>query len=130
MGQPAGFSKNRFSEVKQDSVVIIYLGALIYRTTIFKIFLCNSGMASLDDGVTCNQLLIKVSIFILVVTILRQQDDPAAHEVSNRRLGDGAAHILGVVMKVLSEDLPTLFQVISLQWHECFRPFLVEPLSL
>ena len=69
-------------------------------------------MAVLDDGVTCNQLLTKVGIFILVVFILRQQDEPVAHEVSNRRLGDGAAHILGVVIEVLLEDLPTIFQVI------------------
>ena len=69
-------------------------------------------MAGLDDGVTCNQLLVKVSIVILVVVILRQRDEPVAHEVSNLRLGDGAAHILCVVTEVLSEDLPTLFQVI------------------
>ena len=95
--------------MKQDSVVTIYLEALFSRTTLFKSFLCDSGMASLDDGVTCNKLLIKVSIFILVVIILRQQDEPFAHEINNWRLGDGAAHILGVVMEVLSEDLPTLF---------------------
>ena len=83
-----------------------------YKTTIFKTFLRDSGMDSLDDGVTYNQLLVKVSIFILVVVILRKQDDPVAHEVSNRRVGDSAVHILRVVMKVLSEDLPTLFQVI------------------
>ena len=87
-------------------------------------------MAGLDDGVTCNQLLIKVGIFILNVIILRQRDDPVAHEVSNRRLGDGAAHILGVVMEVLSEDLPTLFQIIFQQRPECVRPLLVDPLSL
>ena len=69
-------------------------------------------MASLDYGVTFNQMLIKISIFILVVIILRQQGEPVAHEVSNLRLGDGAAHILCVVTEVLSEDLPTLFQVI------------------
>ena len=69
-------------------------------------------MDGLDDGVACNQLMIEVGIFILVVIILRQRDEPVAHEVSNRRLGDGAAHILGVVMGVLSEDLPTLLQVI------------------
>ena len=98
--------------MKQDSVVTIYLGELLSRTTLFKIFLCNIGMASLYDGVTCNQLLIKVSIFILVVIILRQRDNPVAHEVRNWRLGDVTMHILGVVMEVLSEDLPTLFQVI------------------
>ena len=87
-------------------------------------------MAVLNDGVTCNQLLIKVGIFILVVFILRQQDEPVAHEVSNRRLGDGAAHILGVVMEVLSEDLPTLLQVIFRQGPECVLPFLVDPLPL
>ena len=69
-------------------------------------------MGSLDDGVTCNQLLVKVSIFILVVIILRQRYEPVAHELSNRRLGDGAAHIIGLIMEILSEDLPTLFQVI------------------
>ena len=115
MGPPAGFSKNIFLKVKQHSVVTIYLGTLLSRTTIFKSFLRESGMESLDGGVTCNQLLVKVSIFILVVIILIQQDDPVAHEVSNRRLGDGAAHILVVFMEVLSEDLPTLFQVISRQ---------------
>ena len=98
--------------MKQDSVVTIYLGSLLSRTTIFKSFLRDSGMDILDDGVTCNKLLIKVSIFILVVIILRQQDEPFAHEVSNRRLGDGAANILGVIMEVLSEDLLTLFQFI------------------
>ena len=112
MGKPAGFSKKIFEEVKQDSVVTIYLGALLSRTTIFKSFLRDSGMEILDDRMTCNQLLFKISIFILIVIILRQQDKPAAHEVSNRRLGDSAVHILGVVMEVLSEDLPTLFQVI------------------
>ena len=55
-------------------------------------------MARLDDGVTCNQLLIKVSIFILVVIIRRKQDEPDAHELSNWCLGDSAAHILGVVI--------------------------------
>ena len=87
-------------------------------------------MAGLDYGVTCNQLLVKVSILILVVIILRQQDEPVAHEASNRRLGDGAAHILGVVMEVLSEELPTPFQVIFQQGTECVRPFLFDPLSL
>ena len=116
--------------MKQDSVVTIYLGALLSRTTIFKSFLRDIGMDSLDDGVTCNQLLIKVSIFILVVIILRQWDEPVAHEVSNWRLGDGAAHILGVVMEVLSDDLPTLFRVIFRQGPECVRPFLVGPLFL
>ena len=116
--------------MKQDSVVTIYLGALLSRTTLFKSFLRDSGMAILDDGVTCNQLLIKVSIFILVFIILRQRDEPVAHEVSNRRLGDGAAHILGVFMEVLYEDLPTPFQVILRQGPECVRPFLVDPLSL
>ena len=87
-------------------------------------------MESLDDSMMCNQLLVKISIFILIIIILRQQDKPVAHEVSNRRLGDSAAHILGVVMEVLSEDLPTLFQVIFRQRPECVRPFLVEPLSL
>ena len=116
--------------MKQDSVVTIYLGALISRTTLFKSFLRDIGMAGLDDGVTCNKLLIKVGIFILVVFILSQWDEPVAHEVSNRRLGDGAAHILGVVMKVLSEDLRTLLQVIFRQGPKCVRPFLVDPLSL
>ena len=116
--------------MKQDSVVTIYLGALLSRTTLFKSFLRDSGMDSLDDGVACNQLLVKVSIFILVIIILRQRDKPVTHEVSNRRLGDGAAHILGVVMEVLSEDLPTLFQVIFRQGAKCVRPFLFEPLSL
>ena len=87
-------------------------------------------MTSLDDGVTCNQLLIKVSIFILIFIILRQRDDPITHELINRRLVDGAAHILGVVMEVLSEDLPTLFQVIFRQGSACVRTFLVDPLSL
>ena len=104
--------------MKQDSVVTIYLGALLSRTTIFKSFLRESGMDSLYKGVTCNQLLVKVSIFTLVVIILRQQDEPVTHEVSNRLLGDSAAHILLVVIKVLSEDLPTLFQVISRQRPE------------
>ena len=72
----------------------------------------------------------EVSIFILGVIILRQQGEPVAHEVSNWRLGDGTAHILGVVMEVLSEDLPTLFRVILQQGHECVRPFFVDPLSL
>ena len=58
-------------------------------------------MESLDDGMTCNQLLVKVSILILVVIILSQRDEPFAHELSNRRLGDNAAHILGVLMEVL-----------------------------
>ena len=116
--------------MKQDSVVTIYLGALLSRTTILKSFLRDSSMASLDDGVKFNQLLIKVIILILVVIILRQQDELVAHEVSNRRLGDGATHILGVVMKVLSEDLPTLFQVIFRQGPECVLPFLVELLPL
>ena len=87
-------------------------------------------MAGLDNGVTCNQLLIKIGIFILFVIILRQRDELVANEVSNRRLGDGAAHILGVVMEFLSKDLPTLFQVILRQGPECVRPFLVDPLSL
>ena len=72
-------------------------------------------MDGLDDGVACNQLMIKVGIFILVVIILRQRDEPVAHEVINQRLGDGAAHILGVVMEVLLEDLRTLFQIIFRQ---------------
>ena len=84
--------------MKQDSVVTIYLGTLLSRTTLFKSFLRDISMEILDDGVTCNQLLVKVSIFILVVIILRQRDEPFAHEVSNQHLGDGAAHILGVVM--------------------------------
>ena len=75
-------------------------------------------MDSLDDEVTCNQLLVKVSIFILVVIILRQRYEPVAHEVSNRRLGDGVVHSLGVIMEVLSEDLPTIFQVIFRQGPE------------
>ena len=54
-----------------------------------------------------NQLLVKISIFILIIIILRQEDKPVAHEVSNQGLGDSAAQILGVVMEVLSEDLPT-----------------------
>ena len=61
---------------------------------------------------TCNQMLVKVSIFILIIISLRRQDKPVAHEVNNRRFGDSAAHILGVVMEVISKDLPTLFQVI------------------
>ena len=87
-------------------------------------------MDILDDGVTCNQLLVKVSIFILFVIILRQQDEPVAHELSNQRLGDGAAHILSVIMEVLSEDLPTLFQVVFRQGPECVSPLFVDPLSL
>ena len=79
-------------------------------------------MDRLYDGVMYNQLLVKVSIFILVVIILSQRDEPVAHEVSNRRLGDGAAHILRVVMKILSEDLPTLFQVLFRQGPECVSP--------
>ena len=130
MGPPDGFSKNRFLKVKQDSVVTIYPGALLSRTTLFKSFLRDSGMDSLDDGLACNQLLVKVSIFILVVIIFRQRDEPVANEVSNRRLGDGAAHILVVVMEFLSEGLPTLFQVIFRQGPECVRPFLVHPLAL
>ena len=59
------FSKNRFGKVKQDIVVTIYLGALLSGTTIFNNVLRDSGMASLDDRVTCNQMLVKVSIFIL-----------------------------------------------------------------
>ena len=78
---------------------------------------------------TCNQLLVKVSIFILIIISLRQQDKPVAHEVSHWRFGDSAAHILGVVMEVLLEDLPTLFQVIFRQGPECVRPFFVDPLS-
>ena len=116
--------------MKQDSIVTIYLGVLLSRTTPFKSFLRDSGMDSLYDGVACNQLLVKVSIFILIVIILSQRDEPVAHEVSNRRLGDGAAHILGVVMEFLSKDLPTLFQVILRQGPECVRPFLFDPLSL
>ena len=116
--------------MKQDSVVTIYLGALLSRTTLFKSLPRDSGMGSLDDGVKYNQLLVKVSILILVIIILRQQDDPVVHEVSNWRLGDGAAHILGVIMEVLPEDLPNLFQVILRQGPECVRPFLVGPLSL
>ena len=116
--------------MKQDSVVTIYLGTLLSRTTLSKSLLCDSGMDSYDDGVTCNQLLVKVSIFILVVIILRQWDESVAHEVKNQRLGDGAAHILGVVMEGLSEDLPTLFQVILRQEPECVHPFLVDQLSL
>ena len=115
--------------MKQDSVVTIYLRTLLSRTTIFKSFLRKSGMDSLDDGVTCNQRMVKVSIFILVVIILRQQDEPVAHELINRLLDESAAHILGVIMKVLSEDLPTLFQVIFRQGTECVRLFLVDPLS-
>ena len=116
--------------MKQDSVVTIYLRTLLYRTTLFKSFLRDSGINSLYDRMTYNQLLVKVSIFILVVIIIRQRDKPVTHEVSNRRLGDGAAHILGVVMEVLSEDLPTLFQVIFRQGPECVCLFLVDPLSL
>ena len=93
-------------------------------------FLLDSGMDSLDDGVTCNQLLAKVSILIHVVIILKQRDESVTHEVSNQRLGDGAAHILGVVMKVLSEDLTTLFKVIFRQGPEFVCPLLVDPLSL
>ena len=116
--------------MKQDSVVTIYLGALLSRTTLFKSFLHKIGMAGLDDGVACNWLLIEVGIFILIVIILRQRDEPVMHEVSNRRLGDGAAHILGVVMEVLPEDLPTLIQVIFRQGPKCVQPLLVDPLSL
>ena len=87
-------------------------------------------MDSLDDGMACNKMLVKVSILIRVLLILRQMDELVAHEVSNRRLGDGAAHILGVVMEVLSEVLLTLFQVIFRQGPECVRPFLVDLLSL
>ena len=86
-------------------------------------------MDSLNDRMTCNQLLVKISIFVLIIIILRQQDKPVAHEVSNRRIGDSAAHILGVVMEVLSEDLPTLFQVILQQGPECVRQFFVDPMS-
>ena len=75
-------------------------------------FFLHSGMDSLDDRMTCNQLLVKISIFIHIIIILRQWDKPVAHEVRKWCLGDSAAHILGVVMEVLSEDLPTLFQVI------------------
>ena len=116
--------------MKQDSVITIYLGSILSRTILFKSFLRDSDTAILDDGVTCNQLLVKVGIFILVVIILRQRDEPLAHEVSNQRLGDGDTHILCVVMKVLSEDLTTLFQVIFRQGPECVRPFIVDPLSL
>ena len=87
-------------------------------------------MYSLDDGVMCNQLLVKVSIFILVVIILRQWDELVVHEVSNLRLYDGAAHILGVIMEVLLEEPSTLFQVIFQQVHACVCPLLVDPLSL
>ena len=116
--------------MKQDSVVTIYLGELLSRTNLFKSFIWDIVVASLYDGVMYNQLLIKVSIFILIVIILMQRDEPVVHEVSNRRLDDGAAYILSVVMEVLSEDLPTLFQVIFRQGPECVCPFLVEPLSL
>ena len=116
--------------MKQDSAVTIYLRTIISRTTIFESFLRGGGMDILDNRMTCNQLLVKISIFILVIIILRQQDNLVAHEVSNWRLGDSAAHILSVVMEVLSKDLPTLFQVIFRQDTECVRPFLVDPLSL
>ena len=115
--------------MKQDSVVTIYPRALLSRTTLFKSFLCYSGTNSLDNRMTNNQLLVKIIIFILIIIILRQWDKPVAHEVSNWRLGDSAAHIFGVVMEVLSEDLPNPFQVIFRQGPECVRSFLVEPLS-
>ena len=116
--------------MKQDSVITIYLGALLSRTNLFKSFLRDSGMDSLDDRMTCNQLLVKVSIFILIVIILRQPDAPVAHEVRNWCLGDSDAHILCVIMEVLSEDLPTPFQVISRQRPECVCPLLVDLLYL
>ena len=115
--------------MKQESVVTIYLRTLLSGTTLLNIFLRDSGMDNLDDRMTCNQLMVKISIFILIIIILRQRYKPVAHEVRNWRLGDSAAHILGVVMEVLSEDLPTLFQVILQQGPECVHPFLVDLLS-
>ena len=131
MGPPAGFSKNRYLKVKQESVVTIYPRTLLSRTTLLNSFFRYSGMDSLDDRMTCNQMLVKISIFILIliIIILRQRDKTVAHEVSTWRLGDSATQILGVVMEVLSEDLPTLFQVIFRQGPECVRPFFVDPLS-
>ena len=116
--------------MKQDSVVTIYLRTLLSRTTLFESFLRDSGMESLDNRMMCNQLLVKISIFILVVIILRQPYKPVAYEESNWLLGDSAAHILGVVMEVLLEDLPNLFQFIFRQGPECACPFLVDLLSL
>ena len=109
MGPPAGFPKNRFINVKQDSVVSIYLRTLLPRTTLLESFLHNNGTDSLNNMITCNQLLVKVSILILIIISLRQQGNTVAHEASNRRFGDSDTHILGVVMEFLSEDLPTLF---------------------
>ena len=114
--------------MKQDSVVTIYLRTLISSTTLFNSFLRDSSMDRLNNGMTCNQLLAKISIFILIIIILRKRDKPVAHEVSNWLIGDSAAHILGLVMKVLLEDLPTLFQVILLQGPECVCPLPVDPL--
>ena len=67
--------------MKQDSVVTIYLRMFLSRTTLLKSFLRDSGMNSSDNGMTCNQLLVKISIFILIIIILRQRDKPVAHEV-------------------------------------------------
>ena len=112
MGPPAGFPKNRFRKVKLDSVVRIYLRKLLPRTNLLEIFLSDSDIDNLNNMMTCNQLLVKVSIFILIIIILRQRDKPVVHEVSNQLFGDSADNILGVVMEVLSEDLPNLFWVI------------------
>ena len=35
-----------------------------------------------------------------------------------------------VSFEAMSEDIPTLFQVIFRQGPECVRPFLVDPLTL
>ena len=69
--------------MKQESVVTIYLRTLLSRTTLLKSFLRDSGMDSLDYRMTCNQLLVKISILILLIIILRQWDKPVAHEVRN-----------------------------------------------
>ena len=121
--EESGPRKKRL-QVNGDNTVLFNLSKSVFGKT------NRWNHAWLDERMTCNQLLVKVSIFILVVIILRQQDKPITHEVSNWRLGDGAAHVLGVVMEVLSEDLPTLFQVIFRQGLECVRQFLVDPLSL
>ena len=130
MGPPDGSPKNIFIKVKQDSFVSILLRKILSRTTLLKSFLRNSGIDSLNKRMTCNQLLVKISIFILIIVSPRQRDKPVAHEVKNQHLGDRAAHILGVVMEVLLEDLPTLFQFIFQQGPECVRPLFVDPLPL
>ena len=77
--------------MKQYSVVTIYLRTLISLTTLLKSFLHDRSMDSLDDRMTCNQLLVKISIFILIIIILMQRDKPVVNEVRNWRLGDSAA---------------------------------------